>query len=202
MLNNDIFRILLLRCSAKSFYAFGLTCIRLGRISCDPRFRDIAKQNLCYIEEETLTCDQLGITKRSPNGEEEGLQELWSHDAYLLWRWFIKDGKKHGLEVTYHRPNHELSHVGFWRNGVKHDRELSYGPYGLMYDYYWQDGRREGLQEEYWLSGGLMCRERFQNGVPHGWQENFNRDGVIKNKYYCDNGVFQSGILCISLRQM
>ena len=118
---------------------------------------------------------QLGWIKQSRNGQLHGLQQSWRRSGVVMDSVNYEKGKPQGLFRTNNPFGVRTVETSYSDTLIVRRR---YGQGMLVRE----DFFREGLLEEarFWdFNGGLMARQAYKNGLPHGKHLTVNGGGVV-----------------------
>lgn len=138
-----------------------------------------------------------GLSMIAKHNEKSGRSEVY----------FYHDDKKikcHGIYInmqkdsvwTYVSNNGIISKRETYKNGVLNGMTYSYYvnnvkkgmPPKIVEETPYKNGKKEGLEKEYFITGGIKRESEYKNDLLHGFTKNYGMNGKVETEVYFFNG--------------
>ncbi|MFI5333865.1 MAG: toxin-antitoxin system YwqK family antitoxin [Chlamydiales bacterium] len=112
--------------------------------------------------------DHLSSLVQIEGGKPEGLVQIFGQERELVQECHVKEGKKHGEEITYYAKNHEGKILPklmvTWSDDQLHGVTKTWYPTGLMQSQREMSGnKKHGMSFAWYKDGTLMFNEEYEN---------------------------------------
>tara|TARA_B100000902_G_C26796293_1_gene662335 strand:- start:56 stop:559 length:504 start_codon:yes stop_codon:yes gene_type:complete len=114
---------------------------------------------------------------------------LYHENGNLNGTSFLKDGKLHGLSLSYWEDGVTLFMRTNYKNGLEEGFSIWYYPTGIkLKEEFFVDGKREGIGKMFHPNGKILYEIEFKNGLENGYFKEYDIDGILLKEKKYKNG--------------